>query len=149
VFVQSTWLRSREAVGWPMRFGFVQDLIEEVTLCKFNGRPHWGKNFDRTFTHPKCPVKPRYPQFEQLLKVAKPYDKDGAFMPELFKKVCCLCVVGCWGACVCARCARRRSTPPSRHTTKKLNNNNNTNNDNKKRSRRAKLTRATLAARSR
>jgi hypothetical protein len=30
-----------------MRFQFVVDLIEEITLCKYKGRPHWGKNFDR------------------------------------------------------------------------------------------------------
>ena len=102
VFVQSTWLRSREAVGWPMRFGFVQDLIEEVTLCKFNGHPHWGKNFDRTFTHPRCPIKPRYPKFDQLLSVAKGYDRDGAFQPELFKKVGVCGSLLLWCFCVCA-----------------------------------------------
>ena len=80
-----------------MRFGFVQDLIEEVTLCKFGGRPHWGKNFDRTFTHPRCPIRPRYgARFDEMLRVAAKYDPGGAFQPELFKKVC-VCAL----ACVC------------------------------------------------
>ena len=34
VYVQSTWLRSRGSVEAPMRFGWVPDLIEELTLCK-------------------------------------------------------------------------------------------------------------------
>lgn len=33
VYVQSTWLRSRGAKA-PMRFGWVIDLLEELTLCK-------------------------------------------------------------------------------------------------------------------
>jgi hypothetical protein len=34
VFVQSTWLRSRMAPEAPIRYQFVLDLIEELTLCK-------------------------------------------------------------------------------------------------------------------
>jgi hypothetical protein len=34
VFVQSTWMRSRAALDYPTRYQFVQDLIEELTLCK-------------------------------------------------------------------------------------------------------------------
>lgn len=41
VYVQSTWLRSRMEPNYPMRYQFVMDLIEELTLCKYKGRPHW------------------------------------------------------------------------------------------------------------
>lgn len=34
VYVQSTWMRSRDAPHFPMRFQYVVDLVEEVTLCK-------------------------------------------------------------------------------------------------------------------
>jgi hypothetical protein len=34
VYVQSTWLRTRMEPNYPMRYQFVMDLIEEVTLCK-------------------------------------------------------------------------------------------------------------------
>lgn len=35
VYVQSTWLKSRAVMDrLPMRYGFVTDLLEEVTLCK-------------------------------------------------------------------------------------------------------------------
>eukprot|EP00882_Tetradesmus_deserticola_P033566 GHRQ01038358.1.p1 GENE.GHRQ01038358.1~~GHRQ01038358.1.p1 ORF type:complete len:104 (-),score=29.90 GHRQ01038358.1:184-495(-) len=35
VYIQSTWLKSRDSMGsFPMRYGFVTDLLEEVSLCK-------------------------------------------------------------------------------------------------------------------
>lgn len=35
VYVQSTWLKSRAVMDkYPMRFGFVTDLLEQITLCK-------------------------------------------------------------------------------------------------------------------
>jgi hypothetical protein len=41
VFLQSTWLRSRGASNHPMRYQFVVDLLEQLTLCKYKARPHW------------------------------------------------------------------------------------------------------------
>eukprot|EP00882_Tetradesmus_deserticola_P001995 GHRQ01002140.1.p1 GENE.GHRQ01002140.1~~GHRQ01002140.1.p1 ORF type:complete len:593 (+),score=177.48 GHRQ01002140.1:42-1820(+) len=84
VYVQSTWMRSRVGPLYQMRYQFVLDLIEELTLCKYKGRPHWGKNFDRTFTHPRCPVTKLYPRFNQLLALAKRYDPAGMFKTRLF-----------------------------------------------------------------
>jgi hypothetical protein len=35
VYVQSTWLKSRAVMDkFPMRYGFITDLLEEVSLCK-------------------------------------------------------------------------------------------------------------------
>lgn len=34
VYVQSTWLRSTRTSDAPVKFGWVADLIEELTLCK-------------------------------------------------------------------------------------------------------------------
>jgi hypothetical protein len=56
-------------------------------LSRFGGRPHWGKNFDRTFTHPKCPIRPKYKNFGKAMEVAKKYDPEGMYQPALFKKV--------------------------------------------------------------
>jgi hypothetical protein len=28
-----------------------------------------GKNFDRTFTHPRCGIRNKYPKIDQLLKL--------------------------------------------------------------------------------
>eukprot|EP00878_Enallax_costatus_P042634 GHUV01050057.1.p1 GENE.GHUV01050057.1~~GHUV01050057.1.p1 ORF type:complete len:104 (-),score=4.25 GHUV01050057.1:20-331(-) len=42
VYVQSTWLKNKDIMDkYPMRWGWVQDLLEEMTLCKYGGRPHW------------------------------------------------------------------------------------------------------------
>lgn len=34
VYVQSTWLRSRQEPHYDMRYQYIVDLVEEVTLCK-------------------------------------------------------------------------------------------------------------------
>jgi hypothetical protein len=35
VYVQSTWLKNRAVMDkFPMRYGFITDLLEEVSLCK-------------------------------------------------------------------------------------------------------------------
>lgn len=88
VYIQSTWLKSRTVMDkFPMRYGFVTDLLEEMSLCKYGGRPHWGKNYHRTFTHPKCPLMQRWPTFPTVLEMQKRYDPKGIFEPELWKDV--------------------------------------------------------------
>lgn len=34
VYLQSTWLRNTEAWQYPLRYGYVPELIEHMTLCK-------------------------------------------------------------------------------------------------------------------
>jgi hypothetical protein len=87
VFVQSTWLKSRSAPQFAQRYGFVLDLLELVTLCKYQGRPHWGKNHDRTFLHPDCPIKALYPNFDKQLAAAAKFDPLGMFEPGLWTKL--------------------------------------------------------------
>lgn len=48
---------------------------------------HRGKNFDRTFTHPKCGVRSMYPKFGELLKLQAKYDPGKMLEPRLFRKV--------------------------------------------------------------
>lgn len=59
-------------------------LCRAVLCIRYKGRPHWGKNFDRTFLHPKCPVAPMYPKFNNLVALSKKYDPAGMFKPRLF-----------------------------------------------------------------
>jgi len=87
VYLQSTWLRSRKAFDYPIKYQFVMDLIEEMTLCKYNARPHWGKNFDRTFTYAKCPIRPKYKNFGAALSTIAKYDPLKMYTPSLFAKV--------------------------------------------------------------
>lgn len=57
------------------------------SLCRYKGRPHWGKNFDRTFTAPNNPLRTRYPLFDQLLKQQAKYDPNKIYEPLLFTKM--------------------------------------------------------------
>jgi hypothetical protein len=54
---------------------------------RYNARLHFGKNWDRTFTHPKCPVRARYPQFDDLLALQARVDPQKVFEPPLFTKI--------------------------------------------------------------
>jgi hypothetical protein len=54
--LQQQMLASKATPGFPSRYEWVQEAYEQLTLCKYDGRPHTGKNWDRTFTNPRCPV---------------------------------------------------------------------------------------------
>ena len=61
---------------------------EQLTLCTFRGRPHWGKNFGRTFTHPACPMRDLYGAgFDRLLAAQAVYDPGKVFETPLFAAV--------------------------------------------------------------
>lgn len=53
VYVQQQMLASKATPGVPSRYEWVQEVYEQLTLCKYNGQPHTGKNWDRTFTNPR------------------------------------------------------------------------------------------------
>ncbi|GBF95066.1 hypothetical protein Rsub_07567 [Raphidocelis subcapitata] len=71
----------------PAKFGFVHDILEQMSLCKYGGRPHPGKNSERTFTHPGCPLADRYPQMGKLLEAQARYDPGLVFEPPLFARI--------------------------------------------------------------
>lgn len=50
-------MASKATPGIPSRYEWVQETYEQLTLCKYDGRPHTGKNWDRTFTNPRCASK--------------------------------------------------------------------------------------------
>lgn len=54
---------------------------------KPQGRTHYGKNFDRTYMHPRCPLRDNVADFAGLLKVREQYDPDHVFEPPLMTKV--------------------------------------------------------------
>jgi len=67
----------------------IVETIEQLTLCKYNGRPHWGKNHERTARHPKCKVLDNFPasNIAELLKLQQRHDPGKVFEPELFKQL--------------------------------------------------------------
>jgi L-gulonolactone oxidase len=74
--VELTVLRDRKLPQVQAKFAWVQDAVEQLTLCKYKGRPHFGKNFDRTYQHPGCPVRDNLYDFQGLLDVRARYDPD-------------------------------------------------------------------------
>lgn len=55
--------------------------------CRYKGRPHYGKNYDRTFTHPDCPLRDRYPNFKKQLEMQAQHDPNKVFEPVLVHQI--------------------------------------------------------------
>ncbi|KAI8475634.1 MAG: hypothetical protein J3K34DRAFT_517253 [Monoraphidium minutum] len=88
VYVQSTWLRSKAAPGGaPLKYGWIADLVEEMTLCKYGGRPHWGQNHPRTLLHPRCPLRGRYPALDAQIAAQITYDPAKIYEPKIFAQI--------------------------------------------------------------
>ena len=51
------------------------------------GKPHWGKNFDRTYMHPRCPVRDTARDFAGLLAVRDRHDPQRVMEPPLMAAV--------------------------------------------------------------
>lgn len=58
-----------------------------LVLLRYKGRPHWGKNYDRTFAHPDCPLRDRFPNFDQQLQLQAQYDPAKVFEPVLMHQI--------------------------------------------------------------
>ncbi|WIA43108.1 hypothetical protein OEZ86_009627 [Tetradesmus obliquus] len=87
VHVQLSLFRNREHGAAPLKNGHVLAFLEQLTLCKYRGRPHFGKNYDRTFTYSKCPIADRHPQWSSWTAAAKQHDPLGLFASPLVATV--------------------------------------------------------------
>lgn len=85
-YVQWTHLRSGMLPNKLPKQSSILEAIEQLTLCKYKGRPHWGKNYERIFTHPKCKVRDNFPaeNIARLLAMQEQHDPGKVFEPELF-----------------------------------------------------------------
>jgi hypothetical protein len=80
--------KTRLPPSLPPQYSWIQDYVEQLTLCKYRGRPHWGKNFGRTFTSTACPVRNLYGAgFDALLAAQATYDPGKVYEPPLFAAV--------------------------------------------------------------
>ncbi|HYX34708.1 MAG TPA: D-arabinono-1,4-lactone oxidase [Oligoflexus sp.] len=61
----------------------VYDEILQLSLHKYQGRPHWGKNSRPVFTG----VGERYPDWHNFLKVQKNLDPQGLFENDFFRSL--------------------------------------------------------------
>lgn len=62
----------------------VYDEILQMTLGKYNGRPHWGKNSQPYF---RALGTKQFPMFDQFLAVRKMMDPDGVFLTPFWKDI--------------------------------------------------------------
>ena len=78
-------------------------------LPRYQGRPHWGKNTERTYLHPKCGIKAKYPLLPKLQSIQDKYDPLKVYEPRLFSQLVAgeayslqpQCVLS--GACFCQK----------------------------------------------
>lgn len=54
---------------------------------RYKGRPHYGKNYDRTFVHPNCPLRDRLPNFDRQLALQAKHDPAKVFEPVLMSQI--------------------------------------------------------------
>lgn len=87
VVVELSLLRDRGQPNVPAKYSWVQEIVEQLTLCKYKARSHFGKNFDRTYGHPDCPITANLHDWAGLWALARKYDPEGAFTPPLAERV--------------------------------------------------------------
>lgn len=89
VYVQPVFTHSALVPNKLAKVSAIVETIEQLTLCRYEGRPHWGKNHERTVRHPKCAVRDNYPaeNIAELLEMQQRHDPRKVFEPELFSKL--------------------------------------------------------------
>lgn len=89
VFVQWTLMTSALTPRIPGKQATISEAIEQLSLCKYGARPHWGKNHERAFRHPRCHVRDNYPaaNIAQMLALQQEHDPKKIFEPELIRHV--------------------------------------------------------------
>jgi len=107
--VQMSFMKSKNDPAVPGKYAWVLEAIEQLTVCKYQGRPHWGKNTERTYLHPKCGIKAKYPLLPKLQSIQDKYDPLKVYEPRLFSQLVAgeayslqpQCVLS--GACFCQK----------------------------------------------
>ncbi|KAG0620399.1 hypothetical protein M758_4G213200 [Ceratodon purpureus] len=89
VFVQWTLMTSAMTPRIPGKHASISETIEQLSLCKYKARPHWGKNHERQFRHPRCHVRDNFPDWniEQMIALQEQHDPDKVLEPALFRHV--------------------------------------------------------------
>jgi hypothetical protein len=89
VYAQWSTMQSAMTPNRPSKHAAIIETLEQMNLCKYGARPHWGKNYERVFRHPDCPVRDNFPaaNVAQLLELQERHDPAKLFQPELFQHV--------------------------------------------------------------
>ncbi|KAF6256372.1 hypothetical protein COO60DRAFT_1640790 [Scenedesmus sp. NREL 46B-D3] len=67
----------------------LQEYFEQLMVCKYKARPHWGKSWPRVFTSTACPVRDLYPasNLAKQLSLQQQYDPSKLFETEMLSVV--------------------------------------------------------------
>ncbi|KAG0594424.1 hypothetical protein M758_UG075900 [Ceratodon purpureus] len=84
VFVQWTHLTSALIPNMLAKHSSVAETLEQLMLCKYKGRPHWGKNLERIFRHPDYKVRVNF-STENIDQVLAMHEPAKIFQPDLFE----------------------------------------------------------------
>ncbi|CAM6091277.1 unnamed protein product [Calypogeia fissa] len=89
VYAMMTFYTSLLTPNSPPKHDHIQEVIEQLSLCKYRARTHFGKNYDRIFTNEKCPLLDNFPE-QNLLEMRKlqaQHDPQKVFESELLTRV--------------------------------------------------------------
>ncbi|KAF6262091.1 hypothetical protein COO60DRAFT_690109 [Scenedesmus sp. NREL 46B-D3] len=84
VHVQMSFMKSMINPLQPNKFGWILEVIEQFTLCKYKAKLHWGKNHQRDFTHPTCHAVDHLPFWDKAMAFRQGSDPGMIFEPALF-----------------------------------------------------------------
>ncbi|KAL3685135.1 hypothetical protein R1sor_003157 [Riccia sorocarpa] len=89
VYAMSTFFASGYVTHLPPKMDHISQVLEQLALCKYKARPHYGKNFDRAFTHPSCHVRDNFPEenIVKLLNLRSEHDPKMVFESELLNRM--------------------------------------------------------------
>ncbi|KAL3685124.1 hypothetical protein R1sor_003146 [Riccia sorocarpa] len=89
LYAMSTFFASSYVTHLPPKMDHISEVLEQLALCKYKARPHYGKNFDRAFTHPDCHVRDNLPEenIVKLLNLRDEHDPGKVFESELLKRM--------------------------------------------------------------
>ncbi|KAL3685125.1 hypothetical protein R1sor_003147 [Riccia sorocarpa] len=89
LYAMSSFFASAYFTHLPPKMDHISQVLEQLALCKYNARPHYGKNFDRTFTHPDCHVRDNFPEenIVKLLNLRDEHDPLKVFESELLTRM--------------------------------------------------------------
>ncbi|KAL3685133.1 hypothetical protein R1sor_003155 [Riccia sorocarpa] len=89
LYVTSAFFASGYATHLPPKIDHINEVLEQLALCKYKARPHYGKNFDRAFTHPSCHLRDTFPEenIVKLLNLRDEHDPRKVFESELLKRM--------------------------------------------------------------
>ncbi|CAM6121955.1 unnamed protein product [Calypogeia fissa] len=75
--------------NFPPKNDHIMQVVEQLSVCKYGARAHYGKSFDRQFTNERCPVLGNFPK-ENLVEMRKLQDQHDplrVFESELLGRV--------------------------------------------------------------